>query len=53
MKRESVTKIDKRYTATSKKSTITSCPKIVTPLSFFYLWPIWSTLEVGVRTDVM
>ena len=35
MKLGTVTKLDKRNKTTSKKSTFTSCRKIVTPLSFF------------------
>ena len=35
MKLETVTKLDKRNTATSKNLAITSCQQIVTSLSFF------------------
>ena len=35
MKLGAVTKLDKRYKAMSKKLMLTSCQKIVMPLSFF------------------
>ena len=45
MKLGLITKLDKRKKTTSKKLAMTSCQKIVTPLSVFNLWLIWSNLD--------